>query len=99
MTPLDLIKKGLQIWSGTYIKNVTDEGTKEVAQVASSCLSEVAYDVATHTLTVEFVESGSRYEYYNCPESEYEALVSSFGSIGETYNDIIKGVYSYSRVG
>ena len=99
MNPLDLIKKGLQIWTNTFIKNVKDEGTKEVAQVASSCLSSVEYTVATKTLLVEFAQSGSRYEYYNCPEEAYESLVKSLGSIGETFNETIKGVYNYSRVG
>ena len=98
MNPLDLIKKGLQVWTGTFIKNVSDQGNKEVAQVASSCLSEVAYDVATQRLTVEFVTSGSVYNYFFVPESEYENLVTSLGSIGESYNENIKGNYPYSRV-
>ena len=73
--------------------------TQDTVQVSSTCLSEVSYDLSTQTLTVEFKQSGSRYEYYNVPESDYEQLVATFGSVGETYNDIIKGVYNYSRVG
>jgi hypothetical protein len=98
MNPLELIKSGLQIWTGTYIKSVSDVGGTEVAQVASTCLSEVAYEVASQTLTVEFKQSGSRYMYFFVPESDYEELVSSLGSVGETYNDIIKDNYNFLKV-
>lgn len=92
------LRRGIQFWVDTYIKNVRDEGTREVAQVASSCLSEVAYDVTTQTLTVTFVESGATYNYLGCPESEYENLVLAL-SVGESYNENIKYDYPYIRIG
>lgn len=97
MTPLDLIKRGLQIWTGTLIKNVSDSQGTEVASVASSCLSTVAYNVATQTLTVTFRDSGSTYSYLGCPESEYEGLVLAL-SVGESYNENIKYDYPYIRI-
>lgn len=70
----------------------------ETAQVSSTCLSEVSYDRFRMVLTVTFVESGATYEYFSVPESEYENLVTTFGSIGEQYNSDIKGVYPYLRI-
>lgn len=72
---------------------------KETAYVASSCLSEVSYNATLSILTVVFVESGSRYSYYGVPESEYESLVTTLGSVGEQFNDDIKGSYPYLRIG
>jgi hypothetical protein len=86
------------IFSGIFkLLSISSTGTKDTVSVSSTCLSEVSYDLATQTLEVEFVTSGSRYAYFGVPESEFDALVNQFGSVGEEYNDIIKGVYPYAR--
>jgi hypothetical protein len=72
--------------------------TSDTVDVASTCLNEVSYDMATMVLTVTFVESGNSYNYYGVSEGVYEDLVNNFGSVGETYNETIKGVYPYTRV-
>ena len=90
----NLIERGLYKLLG-----ITELGGKDIVQVSSTCLSEVAYDINTQILTVEFVESGARYNYYGVAESDYERLVATFGSVGEIYNDTIKGRYNYSRIG
>lgn len=78
---------------------IVDVGNQDTVSVSSTCLSEVGYNIATHTLTVTFVESGATYDYYGVAEADYEALATTFGSVGELYNDIIKGSYIYARVG
>lgn len=83
----------------TKITGITDNETKDIVDVASTCLSRVEYDLQTGTLTVTFTESGATYDYYNVPESEYENLVQTIGSIGLEYNESIKGLYHYQRVG
>lgn len=83
----------------TKITGIAGEGDVDVVDVSSTCLSVVEYDLSTSTLTVTFAESGSTYEYYNVPEAEFESLVQTIGSIGAEYNDSIKGLYHYQRVG
>lgn len=87
-----------QIWTGTYIKNVNNVGNLEVAKVASTCLSKVTYNHISRQLGVTFKDSGSSYVYYNVDEQIYEELVTNLTSVGETYNDTIKGVYPYTRI-
>lgn len=98
MNPLDLIKRGIEIWSGTYIKNVSNIGNVEVANVASTCLSQISFNHITNQLTVTFKESGNIYVYYNVKEEIYEELVGNLSSIGEAFNDEIKGSYFYTRI-
>lgn len=98
MAANELLRAGIQLWLESFIKRTDVVGDVETAQVASSCLSEVSYDHTTETLTVTFVNSGNTYEYFSVPESEFESLITSIGSIGESYNDSIKGNYAYAQV-
>jgi len=93
MTPEQLLRRGI-----LKLLGITETGSRDVVQVSSSCLSEVAYDLATSTLTVEFLESGARYNYFAVPESDYERLVNNFGSVGEEFNDSIKDTYLHARI-
>jgi len=49
------------------------------------------------TLTIQFVERGT-YEYYDVPTTVWIALKSA-GSKGKYFNDNIRGLYEYQRVG
>ena len=89
----ELIRRGL-----FKMLAVESVGNSDIVTVASTCLSEVAYNQLSSTLTVTFVESGATYAYYNVAEEDFNSLVNQFGSVGETYNDIIKGSYSYTRL-
>jgi hypothetical protein len=89
--------KGLFGSDSSKITSISDQGTKDYVNVVSTCLSDVAYDTATNILTVTFVESGATYDYFGVNESDYETLVQS-GSVGGTYNAIIKYDYAYLRI-
>jgi hypothetical protein len=63
--------------------------------VQSSNLSSVDYDWSG-TLTIAF-HSGSVYEYYHVPPSEYNGLMSA-SSHGEYFHAHIKNRYAYRRI-
>ena len=63
--------------------------------VNSSNISSVGYDSSTQTLEVRFT-SGSRYQYFDVPEEDYDSFMAS-PSKGEFFASQIKGVYRYSR--
>jgi hypothetical protein len=63
--------------------------------VQSSNLSSVDYDWSG-TLTIAF-HSGSVYEYYHVPPSEYNGLMSA-SSHGEYFHAYIKNRYDYRRI-
>lgn len=64
--------------------------------VSSSNVASVGYDAYTMTLEVEFT-NGSVYQYFDVPETEYQALVSA-SSVGSYLNRNIKTSYRYARV-
>lgn len=66
-------------------------------QVASSNLVSVGYDPRSETLEIEFM-NGSVYQYYNVPESIYDALIAA-PSAGRFFAYQIKDAFPYSRVG
>lgn len=80
------------------IVSISDIGAKDIVEVASSCLTEVQYDLEKKVLTVTFVESGASYSYFGVSESDYEAVVHA-SSVGKAYNSEIKENYPYLRVG
>lgn len=55
------------------------------------------YDAQSETLEVEFT-SGAVYQYYNVPQSIYDALKAA-PSAGQFLAYQIKNAYPYSRVG
>ncbi len=64
--------------------------------VQSSNIRSVGYDGGAETLEVEFT-SGSVYQYFDVPESEYEGLMNA-GSKGRYFNRNIKECYQYAQV-
>ena len=64
--------------------------------VSSSNISSIGDDAKTQILEIEF-HSGGVYQYYNVPQSEYDALMSA-SSHGSYFAHNIKNYYSYSRV-
>ncbi len=64
--------------------------------VSSSNVAAVGYDPNTQTLEVEF-NNGSIYQYFDVPQTIYEALVSA-ESVGKFLNAQIKGYYRYAKV-
>lgn len=64
--------------------------------VSSSNVAAVGYDPNTQTLQVEF-NSGSIYQYFDVPQTIYEALISA-ESKGKFLNAQIKGYYRYAKV-
>jgi len=65
--------------------------------VSSSSLVSVGYDAPSETLEIEF-RSGSVYQYYNLPQSVYDALIAA-PSVGRFFAYQIKNAFPYSRVG
>jgi hypothetical protein len=63
--------------------------------VQSTDLAAVDYDWSG-TLTIAF-HSGSVYEYYHVPPSEYNGLMSA-SSHGEYFHAYIKNRYDYRRI-
>jgi hypothetical protein len=66
-----------------------------MTSVQSSNLAAIDFDWSG-TLTIEF-HSGSVYEYYNVPASEYDGLMSA-SSHGEYFHAHIKNRYDYRRI-
>lgn len=64
--------------------------------VDSSSLQSVGYDEESETLEVEF-QHGAVYQYYNCPQSTYDELMSA-PSKGQFFNTYIRNSFPYSRV-
>jgi hypothetical protein len=62
----------------------------------SSVVRSWNYDYDLETLTVRF-KSRAVYEYYDVPESTYDAFVKA-DSLGQFINSHLKGVYPYSRI-
>ena len=64
--------------------------------VDSSSLQSIGYDEQFETLEVEF-RNGAVYQYYNCPQPMYDALMSA-PSKGQFFNANIRNSFPYSRV-
>jgi len=64
--------------------------------VTSSNVASVGYDPVSMTLEVEF-RSGGVYQYFDVPESVYQALVGA-SSVGQYLNANIKNIYRCSRM-
>jgi hypothetical protein len=65
--------------------------------VSSSNIVSVGYDAASETLEIEFM-NGSVYQYYNVPQSVYDAFIAA-PSRGQFFSYQIKHMFPYSRVG
>lgn len=79
-----------------------DTATKEM-YVDSTALSRVAFDPDLNdpkigTLTIQFKDSGSVYEYYQVKARQARYIMSEAPSVGKYYNKKIKWDYTYSRI-
>ena len=72
-------------------------GGKEVDVIEkdSTVVQSWHYDYEMQTLTIRF-KNGTVYEYYDVPEGTYYAFVQA-DSLGEFFNEEIKGIYAYCR--
>lgn len=61
----------------------------------SSNIARVAYDEATHVLSVEFKKGGT-YNYFDVPHELFEAMCGA-PSKGQFLAQSIKGTYRYAR--
>ena len=64
--------------------------------VSSSNIASIGYDPTSCTLEVEF-HSGLIYQYFNVPESVFDALMGA-ASHGQYFNSRIKERYKFRRV-
>ncbi len=81
------------VWSDAFVEQ--DEMTWHV--VNSSNVGSVGYNAGRKILGVTFL-NGSAYEYSDVPEAVFEALLSA-SSVGKTLHAMVKGHYSYQKVG
>jgi len=65
--------------------------------VSSSNIVSIGYDSPSQILEVEFM-NGSIYQYYNVPQSIYDAFLSA-SSKGQFLAYQIKNAFPFSRVG
>ena len=64
--------------------------------VSSSNIVSAGYEPSSETLEVEFANGGV-YQYYNVPQSIYEAFLAA-ASKGQFFNSQIKDRFPYARV-
>lgn len=64
--------------------------------VSSSDLAEVGYDAPTMTLEIAF-HSGGVYQYFDVPESVYQALISA-DSVGRFFHANVRNSYRHARL-
>ena len=63
----------------------------------STSIRRTEYDPATGTLSVWFVASGRRYDYYGVPDEIFAAFRRAF-SRGRFFNDHIRDNFPYRHV-
>ncbi|MDI6734790.1 MAG: KTSC domain-containing protein [bacterium] len=64
--------------------------------VISSNMRTIGYDSKSQTLEIEF-HSGDIYQYFNVPESIYNALMSA-SSHGSYFHHYIKDQYRWTKI-
>jgi hypothetical protein len=64
--------------------------------VSSSNIAEVGFDSETGRMGVRFLND-TEYEYDDVPADAYEA-VKDASSVGKTFNQLIKGVYTFRKI-
>ena len=64
--------------------------------VSSSNIRSIGYDTESRTLEIEF-HSGGIYQYFNVPESVYNALMSA-SSHGSYFHRHIKDQYQWTKI-
>lgn len=68
----------------------------EMANVDSSNVAAIGYDMESSTLQVEF-NNGTTYQYFDVPESLFEGLRDA-DSVGSYLASNIKGIYRFSKI-
>lgn len=68
----------------------------ERVSVSSSNVWSIGYDPDSSILEVEF-KGGAVYQYYNVPQSEYDALMAA-GSKGSYLSTYVKNRYSFAKL-
>jgi hypothetical protein len=81
------------VWDEAF--NDSDETVWSV--VNSSNVAAVGYNAGKRVLGVTF-NNGSSYQYFDVDESVFEGLRSA-GSVGKYLHQVVKGHYSYQKVG
>jgi len=64
--------------------------------VRSSNIHSIGYDIESKVLEIEF-RTGGIYQYFNVPESIYNALISA-PSHGSYFHRHIKGRYQWRKI-
>jgi hypothetical protein len=64
----------------------------KTVRLNSSAIECVSYDESTHRMIVDFVGSGSSYDYCGVPKEIFNGLISA-QSAGRFYNEYIKDKY------
>ena len=64
--------------------------------VSSSNIHSIGYDVKFQILEIEF-QDGGIYQYFNIPESIYNALMSA-SSYGSYFHRYIKDQYQWTKI-
>ena len=82
---------------GTPIVAYRNSGIEWENTPQSSCFSEIGYDAAAETIGVVFRDSGAKYIYEDVPESVWREFRSA-ESIGQYYNQHIKGEYTCNKI-
>jgi hypothetical protein len=70
--------------------------TREVT-MPSTAIRRMRYDAESHILSVWFVPSGQRYDYFDVPEALYDAFRMA-GSKGHFFNTRIRDHFAYRQV-
>ena len=65
--------------------------------VSSSNISSIGYDPESRTLEIEFLSGGGIYQYFNVPESIYNALMAK-SSYGSYFHRHIKDQYQWAKI-
>ena len=79
---------------------MADENDFQMTPVSSSQIAAVGFNAATSQGRVLFSKGNALYEYDNCSESEYTAIVNGDmgGSVGITFGSLWKGIKPFRRL-
>jgi hypothetical protein len=66
--------------------------------VESNLIRSVGYDLPSSILEIEFIDGKGLYEYFDVPLSVYSRLMAA-ESIGSYFNEHIRDLYAYEKIG
>jgi hypothetical protein len=79
------------------VHGTREERSGRYHHVQSTVITSIRYDHRTRALDITFT-SGEAYRYSNVPRDIYVALLDA-ESKGEFFNDHVKGVFPFAKVG